>query len=687
MIQSRVRRILPVMAMALSLAATDGAGAAQDSLRQAGPGVVLTPEDGAPIAGKAPVTFGMVFRPGDIPRGRTLAGRAGGNDVPLQADIKRRHPDGSVRFAVLSSALPAVPAAGIRLDLVATPEDAKAPPPPDPAASARKMLESGFDAVVEFRFPDGKATSASARKMLEAALKEKPRLWLSGPLVTEFLLDGPPVDAQGEQDPDLNVLFQMRFYEGCDGVWVSVVVENCWDTWGGNVGYDVEVRVGKEPAYAKKNVDHPPLSRWRKSFWWGRPRPAVHTAHDIAYLSATGALPNYDPARKVPEKDLAAAAEAWAKAKTDILENGTVTLYMPTTGMREDIGPYPRWAVRHILSMDPRAERTCLGNGDLAASWPIHVRNRATRGLFTIDERPKFWLNGRGEDKPGWRPNRKEPAAKSAYSPDNAHMPSLAYLPYLLTGDFFFLEEMYFWAGYSLVSQWPHPRQDGKGLVVGDQVRGQAWSLRNIADAAFIGPDDDPLVRYFDEKVRHNLAWYVRTFYGPPEYNALGFYSPRDVQDARLQNPANPRWLITAPWEHDFLIWSWQHLVELGYDEAARPRDFELRWRVGALTHAPDYDPGLAMPYRMVVGEKGADGKEVFYDDWKKLGEENARLSKPDAGYGYSTWIALVAALDARFPGAEEALRVFESRVPPARRAGYDWFFAIQPRREPLRRP
>ncbi len=221
------------------------------------------------------------------------------------------------------------------------------------------------------------------------------------------------------------------------------------------------------------------------------------------------------------------------------------------------------------------------------------------------------------------------------------------------------------------------------GLVVGDQVRGQAWSLRNIADAAFIGPDDDPLVRYFDEKVRRNLAWYVRKFYGPPEYNAMGFYGARDVQDARIQNPANPRWLITAPWEHDFLIWSWQHLVELGYEEAAGPRDFELRWRVGALTHAPDFDPGLAMPYRMAVGEKGADGKEVFYGDWKKLGEENARLSKPDSGYGYSTWIALVAALDARFPGAEEAARVFDSRVSPAQRAGYDWFFAIQPRRRP----
>ncbi len=662
----------------LAVAVAGGVEEARGQVRGEGPRVVVVPEAGAVVTGRIPVTFGVAFRAGDVPRGRTVAARGG---LPLQVDVKRRHPDGSVRFAVLSTVLADLPAGGVRLDPAAAAAGGEDRPAADPAG---RLLEAGFDAVVDFRFPGGTSAAASARKMMEAG-KGRLRTWLSGPIATEFLLEGPPVDAQGRPDEDLNVIFQVRVYEGCEGAWVSVNVENCWDSWAGNIRYDVEVRLGKETVYARRGVDHHSLSRWRKDFWWGRARPNIRIVHDTAYLAATGALPSYDTGLRIPEKDLDAAAEAWARAKTDILENGTVTLYMPTTGMRDDIGPYPRWAVRYLLCMDPRAGKACLGNGDLAASWPVHVRSRASGRPLTIDERPEFWLDGRGKDKPVWRPDRHEPAARHRYAPDNAHQPSLAFVPYLLTGDFFYLEEMFFWAGYCLLSQWPHPRRNEKGLIVGDQVRGQAWGLRNIADAAWVGPDGDPLVKCLDEKVRNNLAWYVRKFYGPPEYNAMGFYHPRDVQDARIQNPANPRWLVTAPWEHDFLIWCWQHLVELGYPEAARPRDFELRWRVGSLTHPGDFDPALAMPYRMVVGEKGPDGREVFYEDWKKLGDENARLNRPDAGYAYSAWVALVAAVDAGFPGAEEAVRVFETLAPPARRVGYDWWFSIKPRRD-LRR-
>ena len=67
--------------------------------------------------------------------------------------------------------------------------------------------------------------------------------------------------------------------------------------------------------------------------------------------------------------------------------------------------------------------------------------------------------------------------------------------------------------------------------------------------------------------------------YGPPEYNKLGFWGARTVEDARIGNAANPCWMITAPWEHDYLIWSLHHLTELGYADAARPRDFDSAGR------------------------------------------------------------------------------------------------------------
>ena len=130
-----------------------------------------------------------------------------------------------------------------------------------------------------------------------------------------------------------------------------------------------------------------------------------------------------------------------------------------------------------------------------------------------------------------------------------------------------------------------------------------------------------------------------------------------------IQNAANPRWMITAPWEHDFLIWSLHHLTELGYTDAARPRDFELRWRVGVFTHPGEYNPLLGAPYRMAVGETGPDQQVSFYEDWKKLGEENAKLTKipdsqqPRLAYDYSAYLALTCGVDAGFPQAAEAVQ------------------------------
>ena len=50
----------------------------------------------------APVTFGQVFKKGDIKTG-VLVNVAG---TPGQADIKRKYDDGSVRFAVISALVP-----------------------------------------------------------------------------------------------------------------------------------------------------------------------------------------------------------------------------------------------------------------------------------------------------------------------------------------------------------------------------------------------------------------------------------------------------------------------------------------------------------------------------------------------------------------------------------------------------
>ncbi|MBM4093124.1 MAG: hypothetical protein FJ276_27500, partial [Planctomycetes bacterium] len=323
----RFRLILLVPLCLLTLfgsAAAPFACAAAPPLRDAGTSLKGSVFNmGAGTLRSAPVTFGQPFRQGDFPQSVRVS--ALGEAQPAQVDAKRRYADGSLRFAVITAMLDELaPSQTLQLQLTpaaATADAAAAIAPSD-------LLKHGFDAVVTIQFPDGTVRTVSARRLLEQAGRQ-PRTWLQGPLATEWLLVGVPEDEQGNPDEDLCVRFQVRAFQGGESARVSVIVENCWDTWAGNIRYDVAVSLGGREVFRQAAVDHRSLSRWRKVFWWGREEPPVHVAHDLGDLAATGALPNYDRDLPTPppsprEDDLSRDGPQW-----DILGRGPLTAYMP----------------------------------------------------------------------------------------------------------------------------------------------------------------------------------------------------------------------------------------------------------------------------------------------------------------------------------------------------------------------
>jgi hypothetical protein len=590
-------------------------------------------------------------------------------------DEKRRHADGSLRHAVISMVLPSGAATGAVLELSAVhgPAGQRAP---EPAQDPRALLGSDFDVVVRFRFAEGKQTTVSARELIDKTGEGAPT-WLSGHAVTEWIV-------AGAGDQDIRVEFSLRAYPAAQAVRVSVSIENCWDHWAGNVGYDIQVALGKgssRPIWSKQGVNHLPLSRWRKVFWWPKAPAEAEACYQPGYLQSTLAVGNYDPAVQVPESILAGeVARKWQAAPKDLLEPGTVSLYMPATGGREDIGPLPTWTVRWLCSMDSRARAQMLGNGDLAGSWPIHIRAGKTRRIMTLEERPNFWILPRGEDFPRFQPDRapRPKPPKFSYEPDIAHLPALANVPYLVTGDYWLLEEMMFWANYGLLNQWPSPRQGARGLIHGNQVRAQAWALRDLADAAWIVPDDWPEKTYFDTRVKNNLAYYNQAFYGPPERSLMGWWGELNPADNRIAGGKSRIW-FTCPWQNDFLAWSFGHLVERGYANAAKARDYLLRNTVGRYTSAPDFPPEGGAPYYLACGRAGSDGKLNYFPDWKTVFHESwnspegwrqpdwLKGGKPAVwdDYGSSYFFiargAIVLGVDGGTPKAAEALAWIDS--------------------------
>ncbi|HJV74668.1 MAG TPA: hypothetical protein VJ654_10635 [Noviherbaspirillum sp.] len=537
-----------------------------------------------------PVTFGQVFKEGTVLPTDSLVGRlSDGTTIPLQIDVKATHPGGSVRHAVISAVAPTLAASQAQtIQLVKSTSGETAKLSSTPVA----LTNAGFTAGVSVNL-GGQVYTASADALLKSG---KYTTWLSGPLVNEWLVSAPLKDANGISHPHLTARFAIRAYSGMEKARVDVTIENNWtyEPAPQNFTYDAQVLVGGKAVYSQAALKHFHHARWRKVFWWGG-EPQVHVRHNTNYLIASKAVPNYDTSVVVSEAGLTSLASKWSTANTSPMASGIVLPGMPTTGGRPDIGPLPQWGAMYLLSMDSRAKNITLGVGDLAGSWPIHYRDKNTDQPVSLATYPYMTLLGRGSDSvnPATKINEAFPLCggdcTTIYQPDSSHQPSMAYLPYLVTGDNYYLEELQFWANYNMIQANPYYREFDKGIMRWDQVRGQAWSLRTLGHAAYITPDSHPLKKYFVDRVGHNLDWYNATYTnGNP--NKLGAIdgSGQFAFPPIAYTTASGDKTGLAPWMDDFFTWSVGYLAELGFSKAQPLLAWKAQFPIGRMT-APGY--------------------------------------------------------------------------------------------------
>jgi hypothetical protein len=232
---------------------------------------------------------------------------------------------------------------------------------------------------------------------------------------------------------------------------------------------------------------------------------------------------------------------------------------------------------------------------------------------------------------------------------DNAHQPSIGFLSYLLTGDYYYMEEMQFWSSWDELWMNSGYRQQAKGIF-GSQVRAQAWSLRNLAQSAYATPDASPLKAQLVASVGYNITNYETTYSSNQSANKLGAVASYDGYQ------------LFAPWQDDFLSWTIAYLVDLGFD--ARPiRDWKLQFPVGRMG-TTDYCYVKAGAYHLQTGTSDTS----WYPDFKTLYSANFGTNNscpegatmdgyPDSPTGYPSNLrpALVAAVEANVPGASVA--------------------------------
>jgi hypothetical protein len=554
---------------------------------------------GATVQNLVPVTFGQIFAVGAVKPTDVVVGRLEDNTlVPLQMDVKATHADGTVRHAIFSAIIPTLAGNATRTMSLAKNATVTAGVAPTPA----DLLAAGFTASASATIA-GVKYSASADQLMKAGVKNT---WLAGAVANEWQVSAPLTTSSGVAHPQLTARFAIRYYGTIKKARVDVTIENNWAFEAGpqNYTYDAEVTVAGKSVFTKTNLTHLTQARWRKLFWWGGDAPPVNTMLNTSYLIASRAVPNYDPAVTIGASTLATLGNASNGGTIAPMSIGIATAYMPTTGAHDDIGILPGWSTSYLLTGDKRARDATLFAGDGAGSFSMHYRDKVTDRPVSLSNYPYMTLVGRSTDT--YNPVAKRYEAfpgcsgdcSSPYTHDIPHQPSLAYLPYLVTGDYYYLEEMQFWAMYDTFASNPGYRGYGAGLVIPEQLRGQAWALRTLAQAAYITPDADVLKTDLVTLMNNNLDWYNNTYTTNASANKLGV--PINGYAVGYNNET-----AVAPWMDDFFTSAVGHAAELGFTKAKSLLAWKAKFPVGRMT-APGVCWITGAPYNLTIRDSSS---------------------------------------------------------------------------------
>lgn len=233
-----------------------------------------------------------------------------------------------------------------------------------------------------------------------------------------------------------------------------------------------------------EQIFHRAGSRWTKEFWIGGDPPAMEIDHNLEYLKATRWSWNFDTntarnsSLSVPSAAPAEFAAVYSDNLHDIYDFANLEKSQGSPSLDDQDGPVPQVHTAYLRTFSATMKAAVFGMADLGASWYTHFREGASGKRIT---RPaaagcpgQCEASGKGHvlsvtDRPQHYSRNVKlqgsaiPSASRITIPGGVlgsatttggfrlgfiHLFEPFSVPYMLTGDFFYLEELWFWAGY-----------------------------------------------------------------------------------------------------------------------------------------------------------------------------------------------------------------------------------------------
>lgn len=622
---------------------------------------------GSASLGAGVATFGQVFLPGQLPSGAGLVAQFGQTAGFVQIEVKSRYADGSVKMAVLAVERPALVAGAtvdITLSKVASPATAA---PIDLAAAS---LAHAF--TVEVNIQGG----ANLQLDVLAALRQgitngTASFWENGALASQARVE---IDLPGSQ----RMIFDVTAFKG-GGLSIEAQFNNdeAMQATGGRVNYSLKATLdGKQ--VVNETINQGQYQNWHASFasnatdggqGLGDPQAGwLNIRHDIDHLQATGAVAQYDLGLKIDPGLLAvlgsaAQAPGWS---APLATNG-VTQNMGQAGGRGDIGFTTLGNTTWLISQDSRAADYALGQAQASTSVPWHFWDAQNKTWLNTDAYPRLWTDYRGGTGTPGDPNSggltQQVDAQTGWSYATSHQPSLSYVPYLLTGQRWLLDGVQAQAAWNVVTQWPLVRGDADdNLVNQNQVRGAAWGLRQVDEAAFSSPDGSAEKAYFQSVSNANYQWLVAQI---PKWTAEQGEAHGWVPGVYGSRGALP------PWQQDYFASTVIAAASRGNADALTFLNWQSNFLVGRFTNeARGFESRDGAAYLIAISDPTTD---IPYKTWAEIGAQmvargwtngDTTWSKTQGDYGQLA-LATLSAI-AQLTGSAEARAAYDALLAEA---------------------
>ena len=494
--------------------------------------------------------FVQAFVKGDVPSGYTLSLSSGRGSI--QVDPVNTHSDGSLKTAVITVNYSTLSAGATESYMLAK----SAIPATKPTSVNLSTALTSYTLSLSYQLLNTDGSNQGSLNTTDIVVAVKSAIsantisyFREGPLVTEGRVVIPlrgslylNVDMSAYSDGSIltDISFRNDIVMGATGgpIYTS--------------GYITE---NGTKVYSWNQLFQTQYQAW---FYTCGTLSSARTQIDPSYLIKAAAIQPYNLTLGVDASTITGYETAISSFPTwlEPLATNIVDTGMPGTGGRPDIGYLTQSATVAFITGDPRVIDYCCAQADASGSAPWNYYDMANGHWISTADYPIIWLdqanrggNGSPGNKASTGPTQPTTPSPQSWALDQAHQPDLAFGPWFFTGKRIYLDQVLAQGAWSVAGAYARNMTiPGTTTVIAQslwngQVRGIAWNIRQVSDAAYCAPDNTSYATYFPSILNDNSQFGtgLQTYLQANQGACYGYLAQGHGQNN------------FAPWEQNYL--------------------------------------------------------------------------------------------------------------------------------------